>query len=81
MSTMRPLMGVTKDDGKSKPAIIKFYDFTKRGTDIVDQRMAKYTTKSYTRRWAMINFFYILDSIRCNSSTVYALKKMFRPIK
>ena len=29
LSTMPPLLGVTKDDGKVKPAIIKFYDFSK----------------------------------------------------
>ena len=29
LSTMRPISGITKDDGKSKPAIMKLYDFTK----------------------------------------------------
>ena len=33
---MRPLLGVTKDDDKVKPAIPKLYDYTKGGTDIVD---------------------------------------------
>lgn len=28
----------TRDDLKQKPAIYKFYDFTKDGTDIVDQK-------------------------------------------
>ena len=37
MSTMRPIPGITKDYGKSKPSIMKIYDFTKGGTDIVDQ--------------------------------------------
>ena len=32
LSTLNPILGLTKDDGKSKPAIIKFYDFTKGGT-------------------------------------------------
>ena len=31
MSTMQPLLGITKDDDKHKPAIIKFYNFTKGG--------------------------------------------------
>jgi hypothetical protein len=39
--TTNPILGVTKDDGKSKPAIIKFYDSTKGGTDIVDQKMGE----------------------------------------
>ena len=29
LSTMRQLMGIARDDGKQKSAIIKFYDFTK----------------------------------------------------
>ena len=37
LSTMEPLLGVTKDDRKKKPALYKFYDFTKGGADIVDQ--------------------------------------------
>ena len=37
LSTMRPLPGATRDDGYHKRAIIKLYDFTKGGTDIVDQ--------------------------------------------
>ena len=36
LTTMRPLLGVTKDDDKVKPAIPKLYDYTKGGTDIVD---------------------------------------------
>ena len=42
----RPLLGVTKDDGKKKPAIIKLYDLTKGGTDEMDQQIGKYTTKA-----------------------------------
>ena len=36
-STSRPLNEKTIDDGKEKPQSIKFYNFTKGGTDIVDQ--------------------------------------------
>ena len=50
LSTMRPLMGITRDDGKLKPALIKFYDFTKGGTDIMDQKISKYSTKSFSHR-------------------------------
>ena len=31
LSTLRPLLGTTKDDGKKKPELYKLYDFTKRG--------------------------------------------------
>ena len=50
LSTMEPLLGVTKDDQKKKPALYKFYDFTKGETDIVDQKMGSYTVKPKCRR-------------------------------
>ena len=31
LTTLRPLLGVTKDDGKVKPIPLKLYDFTKGG--------------------------------------------------
>ena len=31
LTTLRPLLGVTKDDGKYKPAILKLYNYTKGG--------------------------------------------------
>ena len=37
LSTSRPLHSKTNDDGKEKPQIIKFYDFTKGGADIADK--------------------------------------------
>ena len=46
LSTIEPLFGTTIDDDKCKPAKIKFYDFTKGGTDIIDQKMGYYTVKT-----------------------------------
>ena len=46
LSTMRPLQGITKDDGKKKPAVFKLYDFTKGGTDQMDQQIGSYSTKT-----------------------------------
>ena len=48
LSSVQPLLGVTKDDNKFKPAIYKHYDFTKGGTDIVDQRVG-FTPVSQSR--------------------------------
>ena len=45
LSTSRPLHDKTIDDGKENPQIIKFYDFTKGGTDIVDLLNDYYTTR------------------------------------
>ena len=45
LTTTEPLLGLTTDDAKEKPALIKLYDFTKGGTDFVDQKMGFYSTK------------------------------------
>ena len=73
LSTMRPTPGITKDDGKSKPVIMKFYDFTKGGTDIVDQLNDYYSCRARTNRWDLVSFFYILDTVRVNSKTGWCL--------
>ena len=39
LSTMSPILGVTKDNDKEKPAWTELYNLTKGGTDIVDQRI------------------------------------------
>jgi len=36
LSTVQPILGITKDDGKKKPAIYKLYDFTEGGTGVMD---------------------------------------------
>ena len=39
LSTHPQVLGTTKDDNKDKAGSYKLYDFTKGGTDIIDQRM------------------------------------------
>ena len=56
LSTTPPILDITKDDGKSKLGICKVYDFTKRGTDIIDQRMGFYTCKPKSRKWTITVF-------------------------
>ena len=46
LSSMQRLLGTTKEDGKKKPDIYKLYDFTKGGTDVMDQRMATFSSKT-----------------------------------
>ena len=74
LSTSKPLHGQTIDDGKGKPQIIKFYDFTKGKTDIVDQLNDYYTTRSKSCRWVMVALSYMLDTARVNGKTVWCLK-------
>ena len=56
LSTAPPILGITKDDRKSKLGIYKVYDFTKGGTDIIDQRMIFYTCKPKSRKWKITVF-------------------------
>ena len=54
--TMRPLNGITRDDNKQKSCIYKFHDFTKGGTNIVDQLNDYYTVHSQSNRWDLATF-------------------------
>lgn len=54
LTSLNPLLGTTIDDKKVKPAPYKLYDFTKGGTDIVDQRMEFYSCKPKSRRWPIV---------------------------
>ena len=64
--------GSTRDNGK-KPQIYKVYDFTKGGTDIIDQRAQYYTCKVKSKRWTTAAFSYIFNS-RINVSTILDLR-------
>ena len=39
LSTVELILGVTINDGKSKPAVCKLYDFTKAGMDVMEYRI------------------------------------------
>ena len=80
LSTAPPILGITKDDGKSKLGIYKVYDFTKGGADIINQ-MGFYTCKPKSRKWAITVFSYVIDMARVNSSTTFALEKKCDPFE
>ena len=73
LSTLRPLLFTTKDDGKKKPALYKLYDFTERGTDVVDQKDGAYSVKRKSKRWTIAAFSYILDTVHVNACSLMAL--------
>ena len=81
LSTHKPIFGRTMDDNKNKAALYKLYDFTKRGIDIVDQRMGFYTCKFKLRKWSMVAFSCIIDMACVNSSTLFALNVNNNPLK
>ena len=69
------------DDDENKAVFDKFYEFTKGGTDIVDQRMGFYTCKFKSHKWSMIAFSYIVGMARVNSTTLFSLKRNKDPLK
>ena len=75
----KPIYGVTKDDNKKKPAVIKLYDFTKGGLDIVDHRIGSFTVKAKTKHWPMCAFSFLLDTARVNAQTVRSLNNGLSP--
>ena len=75
----KPIYGVTRDDNKKKPAVLRLYDFTKGGVDIVDHKVDNLTVKIHTSRWTMWTLFYILDVARQNAHTVRALNHSESP--
>ena len=70
--TAPPILGITKDDGKSKLGIYKVYDFTKGRIDIIDKRTGFYTCKPKSRTWIKTVFSYVIEMARVNSSTTFA---------
>ena len=64
----------TKGDDEFKPQIFKFCDFNKGGTDIVDQLNNFFPTHAKSNCWAMVVLYYILDTTRVNSKTLWCMK-------
>ena len=65
------LPDITKDDNKQKPSIYKFDDFTKGGTDIVDQLNDCYTARSKSKWWDILTLFYMLDTSKSKNTLLY----------
>ena len=55
-----PIGAVTKEHGKQKLAIIRFYDYTQGETDIVDQKMANYYVKPKSQNEPLLPFLTFL---------------------
>ena len=71
LSTMHHGISIVEEDPKKRPEIIKFYNETKIGVDLVDQMVQTYTCKRQTRRWPFILFYNVLDIAALNAYTVF----------
>lgn len=60
----------TIDPNRGKPEMIMFYNSTKGGVDMLDQKCAIYSTSRRTQRWPMAIFYRILDISSVNAYTV-----------
>ena len=76
---MHTILGTAKDNLRLKLAIYKLYDYTKKGTDIIDQRMNFHSSKTKPRRWTMTAFACVLDPCRVNAFTVIVLSQFIEP--
>ncbi|GBP23585.1 PiggyBac transposable element-derived protein 4 [Eumeta japonica] len=55
------------DDNTKKPEIILYYNNTKIGVDLLDQRCSNYTTARRTQRWPLCIFYRLLDILASNT--------------
>ena len=66
-------MHATVDDRKSKPEIVKFYNSTRFGVDVLDQMARKYTANAASCRWPVQFFYNILDLAAINAHILHEL--------
>ena len=80
LSTVHSILEISENI-KPLSALYKLYDFTKGGTDIVDQRMSFYSCKPKSRKWTIVAFSYLLDTCRVTASTIMALNTSDNELK
>ena len=71
LSTMHHDINIDEEDPKRRPEIIKFYNKTKIGVDLVDQMVQTYTCRRQTRRWPLNLFCNLLGIAALNACTVF----------
>lgn len=70
LTTMHKDVLVTKDSIK-KPDVLKFYDHTKGGVDVVDLISSNSSTRMKTRKWTLNALAFVLDTERTNAFTIF----------
>lgn len=58
---------------KNKPEIITYYNKTKGGVDVVDQKRKQYTVKRVCNRWPLAIFFSLMDIAVVNGQIIYQI--------
>lgn len=75
ISTMGPLLGITKDDSKKSLYDTNFTDFTKGGEDECEKRPETFCFKPKSRKWTIVPLCYLFDMPCSNSGTILALNR------
>lgn len=70
LSTLHHKIEISNDNQK-KPEIIKFYNKTKCGVDVLDQLIGTYSCKRRTNRWPMVLFSNMLDISAYNGFVIW----------
>lgn len=63
---------VSVDENTKKPEVIMYYNKTKIGVDLLDQRCSNYSTARRTRRWPLVIFYRLLD-ISLSNAYIFSL--------
>lgn len=59
------------EENANKPEIILFYNKTKSGVDVVDEKAGTYSTSRRCRRWPLVLFFRCLDIGGINAQVIH----------
>uniref|UniRef100_A0A1B6FAD5 PiggyBac transposable element-derived protein domain-containing protein n=1 Tax=Cuerna arida TaxID=1464854 RepID=A0A1B6FAD5_9HEMI len=60
-----------------KPEIITFYNSTKGGVDTCDQLCSLYSVSRKSRRWPLVIFFCLLNTVGINAQVIHASNHNF----
>ena len=67
LSTYHKKKHIDQGDNKKKPEIIKYYNKTKCGVDVMDEMVGTYRCKRKVNRWAVAVFCNMLDMSALNA--------------
>lgn len=71
LSTYHSSVEIHHQEPEKKPEIIKFYNRTKGGVDVLDKLVGTYRCKRKVNRWPMALFCNMLDISACNAFIIY----------
>lgn len=78
LSSMHDAPTIDESTGEQrKPEIVTFYNSTKGGVDTTDQLCSLYSVSRKTRRWPLVIFFCLMNTVGINSQVIHATNHNF----